>query len=48
MDCPEWKTALAGGGAAAAGHVRVALTVADEVFTDALARLLAFAQELAA
>ena len=30
-------------GRAAAGHVRVAMTVADEAFADALARLVAFA-----
>jgi arginine:pyruvate transaminase len=35
-------------GAAAAGHVRVAMTVDDASFTAALARLLAFAGELAA
>lgn len=35
-------------GAAAAGHVRVAMTVADDVFAAALARLLAFAAERAA
>ena len=35
-------------GAAAAGHIRVAMTVADEVFVEALGRLLAFAQEQAA
>jgi arginine:pyruvate transaminase len=35
-------------GAAAAGHIRVAMTVADEVFVAALARLLEFAQEQAA
>lgn len=34
-------------GAAAAGHVRVALTVADDIFRDALARLLDFAAVLA-
>jgi arginine:pyruvate transaminase len=31
-------------GQAAAGHVRVAMTVADEAFTDALGRLVRFAQ----
>jgi len=31
-------------GAAAAGHVRVAMTVGDDAYADALARLLAFAQ----
>jgi arginine:pyruvate transaminase len=31
-------------GQAAAGHVRVAMTVADEAFTDALKRLVRFAQ----
>ncbi|GKY89798.1 pyridoxal phosphate-dependent aminotransferase [Sinisalibacter aestuarii] len=35
-------------GQAAAGHVRVAMTVADDLFEDALARLIAFAGELAA
>lgn len=35
-------------GPAAAGHVRVAMTVADEAYEDALARLLAFAARLAA
>jgi len=35
-------------GAAAAGHIRVAMTVADEVFVAALARLLDFAGERAA
>ncbi|MFD1194287.1 pyridoxal phosphate-dependent aminotransferase [Seohaeicola saemankumensis] len=35
-------------GAAAAGHLRVAMTVADEVFVGALARLLEFAAEQAA
>ncbi|MCR8723253.1 pyridoxal phosphate-dependent aminotransferase [Frigidibacter sp. ROC022] len=35
-------------GQAAAGHIRVALTVADDRFTDALSRLLAFAARLAA
>ncbi len=31
-------------GAAAAGHVRVAMTVGDDAYADALGRLLAFAQ----
>jgi arginine:pyruvate transaminase len=35
-------------GAAAAGHLRVAMTVADDVFVAALARLLDFAAERAA
>lgn len=35
-------------GAAAAGHIRVAMTVADDVFVKALERLLAFAAEQAA
>jgi len=34
-------------GRAAAGHVRVALTVADDRFEDALRRLLDFAAEQA-
>jgi len=34
-------------GAAAAGHVRVAMTVADDVFADALGRILAVAGQLA-
>ncbi|EPX86448.1 Aspartate/tyrosine/aromatic aminotransferase [Rubellimicrobium thermophilum DSM 16684] len=34
-------------GRAAAGHVRVAMTVADEVYEDALARLLRLAGQLA-
>lgn len=34
-------------GAATAGHVRVAMTVADEVYVDALARLVALAGHLA-
>lgn len=34
-------------GQAAAGHVRVAMTVADDVFTDALRRLVRFAQSKA-
>ncbi|MEE4346649.1 MAG: aminotransferase class I/II-fold pyridoxal phosphate-dependent enzyme [Paracoccaceae bacterium] len=35
-------------GKAAAGHVRVAMTVADEVFVSALAQLISFAAERAA
>lgn len=35
-------------GAAAAGHVRVAMTIADDQYLDALNRLIAFASELAA
>jgi arginine:pyruvate transaminase len=35
-------------GAAAAGHVRVAMTVADEAYEEALARVLEFAGRLAA
>lgn len=35
-------------GAAAAGHIRVAMTVADDRYADALSRLLAFAATLAA
>lgn len=31
-------------GTAAAGHIRIAMTVADEAFAEALARLLAFAE----
>jgi hypothetical protein len=34
-------------GTAAAGHVRVALTIPDAAFADAFGRLLAFAGELA-
>lgn len=34
-------------GAAAAGHVRAAMTVADEAYEDALSRLLALAARLA-
>lgn len=32
-------------GQAAAGHIRVAMTVEDDVFSDAMARLLSFAEE---
>jgi arginine:pyruvate transaminase len=35
-------------GAAADGHIRVAMTVADDRYADALSRLLAFAATLAA
>ena len=35
-------------GAAAAGHIRVAMTVDDEIFADAFARILRFAERFAA
>ena len=35
-------------GAAAAGHVRVAMTIADDQYLDALKRLIRFASGLAA
>lgn len=35
-------------GTSAAGHIRVAMTVADTAYSDALARLIAFAKELTA
>jgi arginine:pyruvate transaminase len=35
-------------GQAAAGHVRVAMTVNDDAYIDALTRLVAFAQARAA
>ena len=35
-------------GRAAAGHVRVALTVADETLKDALARIVRFAERIGA
>lgn len=35
-------------GAAAAGHIRVAMTVDDEIFADAFARILRFAERIAA
>lgn len=34
-------------GTAAAGHIRVAMTIADDQFVDALARLVSLAQEIA-
>ncbi|MCB2153118.1 MAG: aminotransferase class I/II-fold pyridoxal phosphate-dependent enzyme, partial [Rhodobacteraceae bacterium] len=34
-------------GQAASGHIRIALTVADDLLDDALGRLLAFAESLA-
>jgi arginine:pyruvate transaminase len=35
-------------GKAAAGHIRVAMTVDDDAYTDAITRVVAFAKTLAA
>ncbi|WP_424940048.1 hypothetical protein [Aliiroseovarius sp. S253] len=48
MRCHLQAPSVEGIGQAAAGHIRIAMTIKDERFQDAVERLIAFANTLTA